>query len=314
MGFCAFWTESSATITCNDELIACFRESEFSEKQHDYSFPLQAIKACLANNQLSLDQIDHIVFYEKPVNKFEKIMKDIFLAAPFSFLLFLHTTREWISEGRLFFKSKIENEFSKIENWKKGTIILFGNSAWSNEVLSQANIGHDYRAALQVWCLYLNNPLPESFYKFHSITTGPKSYQVEKKLFWNGWPKTPTDELSTSELRKFGMVLGAIVILVFGIFLPAWRGIENNRMYLMLGLALLVYASFFPGYLKKPYILWMFFARIVGKLKALVFYTVLYYLVISPYALLIRMFFKKLLQTVEQGKKEADKFDMKSPF
>lgn len=314
MGFCAYWTEASASIMCNEELIACFRESEFSEKLNDYSFPLEAIKGCLAKSQLSLDQIDYIVFYEKPVNKFEKIMKGIFLTAPFSFLLFLNTTAEWISEGRIFFKSKIENEFSKIENWTKGTIILFGNSDWSNEIISHANIGHDHRAALQVWCLYLNNPITENFYKRHGVSTDTESYPIGKKIFWNGWLKTMTDELTIRELRKFGMVLGAIVLFVFGLFLPAWRGIESNRMYLIFGLALLVCAIFFPGYLKKPYILWMFFARIVGKLKSLIFYTMLYYLVISPYALLIRVFFKEVLQTIDQEKNEADKFDMKSLF
>ena len=71
MGISAFYHDSAACLIKNGEIIAAAQEERFTRKKHDASFPHQAIKYCLKEANINGDQINNIVFYEKPFIKFE---------------------------------------------------------------------------------------------------------------------------------------------------------------------------------------------------------------------------------------------------
>ena len=72
LGISAFYHDSAAAITQNGEIIAAAQEERFTRIKHDPGFPTNAVKYCLQEAGLRLDQLDAIVFYDKPLLKFER--------------------------------------------------------------------------------------------------------------------------------------------------------------------------------------------------------------------------------------------------
>ena len=66
LGISAFYHDSAAALIASGEIIAAAQEERFTRKKHDARFPQNAIKYVLKEANLSLDQVDHVVFYEKP--------------------------------------------------------------------------------------------------------------------------------------------------------------------------------------------------------------------------------------------------------
>jgi len=122
IGISAYYHDSAACLLINGEIIAAAQEERFTRKKHDPSFPINSIKYCLKESNLSLSEIDIIVFYEKPFLKFERILETYLLFAPKGLLLFLTSITTWIKE-KLFLKKLIIKELKKIN--KKIPEILF---------------------------------------------------------------------------------------------------------------------------------------------------------------------------------------------
>jgi len=120
LGISAFYHDSAACITKDGEIIAAAQEERFTRKKHDASFPCHAIKYCIQEAQINAEQIDIVVFYEKPFIKFERLLETYLAFAPKGFISFAKAMPAWIKD-KLFQKSAIIKElksiFGKDTNW-----------------------------------------------------------------------------------------------------------------------------------------------------------------------------------------------------
>ena len=88
LGISAFYHDSAAAIVLDGEIIAAAQEEGFSRKKHDPRYPFNAIKYVLKESNLQLNEIDHIVFFEKPFLKFERLLETYVAFAPKGFVSF----------------------------------------------------------------------------------------------------------------------------------------------------------------------------------------------------------------------------------
>jgi carbamoyltransferase len=75
LGISAFYYDSAAALVADGEIIAAAQEERFTRKKHDSGFPRRAIEYCLAEAKCTLDEIDCVVFYDKPFIKFERLLE-----------------------------------------------------------------------------------------------------------------------------------------------------------------------------------------------------------------------------------------------
>jgi len=120
IGISAFYHDSAATLIVNGEIIAAAQEERFTRKKNDASFPTHSIKYCLSEGAILPDQIDYIVFYDKPFLKFERILETYLAYAPRGFRSFVISIPVWIKE-KLFQKrliiKQLENTLNKDVDW-----------------------------------------------------------------------------------------------------------------------------------------------------------------------------------------------------
>ena len=88
LGISAFYHDSAAALVEDGRIIAAAQEERFTRKKHDPSFPHNAIAYCIEEAKIKFDDLDHVVFYDKPFLKFERLMETYIALAPrgFSFL------------------------------------------------------------------------------------------------------------------------------------------------------------------------------------------------------------------------------------
>ena len=115
LGISCFYHDSAIALIKDGEIIFAAQEERFSRKKHDSSFPDKSINYLLTKFKLKLSDINHIVFYEKPFLKFERILETHIAYSPFGFKSFLHSIPIWIKD-KLFQKNILFNELKKIDN------------------------------------------------------------------------------------------------------------------------------------------------------------------------------------------------------
>ena len=115
LGISSFYHDSAAALISSGEIVAAAQEERFTRKKHDASFPQNAIHYVLKEANLSLDQVDHVVFYEKPFLKFERLLETYVANAPQGFQSFRAAMPIWLQE-KLFQKSFLVKELKKISN------------------------------------------------------------------------------------------------------------------------------------------------------------------------------------------------------
>jgi len=123
LGISAFYHDSAAVLLKDDFIVAAAQEERFTRKKHDPSFPINAIKFCLEYGGVSLNELDAIVFYEKPFVKFERLIETYYVYAPKGIKSFLSSMHVWIKE-KLFLKKIMLDELSKIEPVNKKKLNL----------------------------------------------------------------------------------------------------------------------------------------------------------------------------------------------
>ncbi len=125
LGISAFYHDSAAVITVDGEIIAAAQEERFSRIKHDADFPKQAIEFCLDFAKLSISDLDAIVFYDKPLLKFERLIETYYAFAPKGWRSFVAAMPVWMKE-KLFLKRLLRKELSNIDevDWKE-TPLLF---------------------------------------------------------------------------------------------------------------------------------------------------------------------------------------------
>ena len=82
LGISAFYHDSAATILIDGQIIAAAQEERFSRIKHDKSYPYNAIEFCLKYANIELNDIDNIVFFEKPFLKFERLLETYVAFSP----------------------------------------------------------------------------------------------------------------------------------------------------------------------------------------------------------------------------------------
>jgi carbamoyltransferase len=107
LGLSAFYHDSAAALLQDGRIIAAVQEERFTRKKHDAGFPAHAIQYCLEAGKVDLDGIDHVVFFEKPLIKFERLLETYLANAPRGFQSFRMAIPLWIKD-KLFQKPNLE--------------------------------------------------------------------------------------------------------------------------------------------------------------------------------------------------------------
>jgi carbamoyltransferase len=98
LGISAFYHDSAAALVCDGEIIAAAQEERFTRKKHDYDFPQNAVTYCLQESGITAEQLDYVVFYEKPLLKFERLLETYLGFAPLGFGQFLISIPLWLRQ------------------------------------------------------------------------------------------------------------------------------------------------------------------------------------------------------------------------
>jgi carbamoyltransferase len=98
LGISAFYHDSAAALVRDGEIIAAAQEERFTRKKHDSRFPTNAVDYCLEAGGLRSQQLDYVVFYEKPLVKFERLLETYIAYAPRGFQQFLMAIPLWLRQ------------------------------------------------------------------------------------------------------------------------------------------------------------------------------------------------------------------------
>ncbi len=115
LGISAFYHDSAAAIIVDGNIVAAAQEERFSRKKHDPRYPFNAVKYVLEESSFSLNEVDHIVFFEKPFLKFERLLETYMAFAPKGFKSFSMSMPLWLRE-KLFQKKFL---FDKLKEHDK---------------------------------------------------------------------------------------------------------------------------------------------------------------------------------------------------
>ncbi|MFT7687947.1 MAG: carbamoyltransferase [Candidatus Azotimanducaceae bacterium] len=118
IGISAYYHDSAAALIVDGTIIAAAQEERFTRKKHDPCFPQQAIQYCLDEGKVSLAEIDHIIFYDKPLIKFERLLETYLSYAPKGIRSFLAAMPVWLQE-KLFLKQELRMALSKMSGIEK---------------------------------------------------------------------------------------------------------------------------------------------------------------------------------------------------
>ncbi len=132
LGISAFYHDSAAAILIDGEIIAAAQEERFTRIKHDSNYPYNAVEFVLKYSQLKLTDIDHIVFYEKPFLKFERLLETYVACAPRGFLQFMKSMPVWLRD-KLFQKNLLFNSLKRHDsNFKDQKKIFFSEHHMSH--------------------------------------------------------------------------------------------------------------------------------------------------------------------------------------
>jgi carbamoyltransferase len=125
LGISAFYHDSAAALIIDGEIIAAAQEERFTRKKHDAGFPSHAVRYCLEEAGIGLEDLDAIAFYDKPLLKFERLLETYYAVTPRGLQSFISSMPVWLKE-KMFLKKLIKDELAdmgKIETEK--TPLLF---------------------------------------------------------------------------------------------------------------------------------------------------------------------------------------------
>ncbi|MCB9288023.1 MAG: carbamoyltransferase [Lewinellaceae bacterium] len=123
LGISAFYHDAAAAICIGGEPVAAAQEERFTRKKHTAEFPGNAIRYCLEETGLELDELDAIAFYDKPLLKFERLLETYYAFAPKGLPSFLRAIPVWLEE-KLFLKKKVLDGLKEIGNYDRKKLKL----------------------------------------------------------------------------------------------------------------------------------------------------------------------------------------------
>jgi carbamoyltransferase len=112
LGISAFYHDSAAALVVDGNIVAAAQEERFTRKKHDAAFPKNAVDYCLSEAGITVDQLDYVSFYDKPMLKFERLLETQLAFAPSGLRSFVMATPVWLRE-KLMMRRMIKGGFSK---------------------------------------------------------------------------------------------------------------------------------------------------------------------------------------------------------
>ena len=117
LGISAFYHDSAAALVQDGDIVSAVQEERFTRKKHDSTFPSRSIAYCLQAADLRIADLDSIVFYDKPLIKFERLLETYVAYAPKGFRSFLMAMPVWLKE-KLYLKSLLRKNLSELGDLK----------------------------------------------------------------------------------------------------------------------------------------------------------------------------------------------------
>ena len=114
LGISAFYHDSAASILVDGKIIAAAQEERFTRIKHDSEFPKNAIRYCLKSQNIDLRDLTSIVYYEKPLLTFERLLETYLAVSPRGIRSFIAAMQVWVKE-KLFLKSRLKKEFKSLQ-------------------------------------------------------------------------------------------------------------------------------------------------------------------------------------------------------
>ena len=115
IGISCFYHDSAATLLVDGEIIAAVQEERFTRSKHTPDFPINSITFCLEQGGYTIADLDAIVFYDKPIVKFERLLSTFYAVSPKGVIPFLKSMPIWLKE-KLFLKKVIFDHLKKIDS------------------------------------------------------------------------------------------------------------------------------------------------------------------------------------------------------
>ncbi len=123
LGISAFYHDSAAAVIVDNKIVAAAQEERFTRDKHTPDFPVNAIKYCLDEAGLQIDELDAVVFYDKPLLKFERLLQTYYAFAPKGLFSFIKAIPVWLNE-KMFLKKLIYDGLSEISKYDKKKLKL----------------------------------------------------------------------------------------------------------------------------------------------------------------------------------------------
>jgi carbamoyltransferase len=119
LGISYGYHDAAAALVIDGKLVACSQEDRFTRQKHDANFPRYAVEYCLEQSNISLSDLDLVVYHENPVEKFTRVLTSSFYSYPYSFSEFKNSMKSWLTQ-KLWVNNRLSKEFKvspfKIKN------------------------------------------------------------------------------------------------------------------------------------------------------------------------------------------------------
>ena len=115
LGLSAYYHDSAAALVVDGEVVAAAQEERFTRKKHDPGFPSNSIRYCLESQELEIHDLDAVIYYEKPLLTFERLLETHLATAPRGGRSFIAAMQVWLKE-KLFLKSEIKKQLLKLSS------------------------------------------------------------------------------------------------------------------------------------------------------------------------------------------------------
>ena len=121
LGISAYYHDSAAALVADGDIVAAAQEERFTRKKHDAGFPAGAISYCLEEAGIELGAVEYVIFYDKPLIKFERLLETYLSFVPRGFRSFIAAMPIWLKE-KLFLKSTLKKELAALGNLKENEL------------------------------------------------------------------------------------------------------------------------------------------------------------------------------------------------
>jgi carbamoyltransferase len=121
LGISAYYHDSAAALVSDGQIVAAAQEERFTRKKHDADFPFNSISYCLSEPGLSLADVDYVVFYDKPLIKFERLLETYLAFVPIGFRSFVAAMPVWLKD-KLFLKTTLKKELARLGAIKEASL------------------------------------------------------------------------------------------------------------------------------------------------------------------------------------------------